>query len=279
MPRIIRDDGARLTYEIQPPAGTSSPLPFLFQHGMGGERRQPLGYLAAPLPGTDLVCMDARGHGDSSDIADVARCSFDAFGDDVIALADHLGAEHVVMGGISLGAAVSVNVAACFPERVAALVLCRPAWLDSPQAERNRGAYRQIADLLDTQDVEPALAVFTHGALYREVEIESASAAQSLRHQITRPRAAINAEILRRFPGSAPAATLDAWRRITAPTLVIGHRDDPFHPWSIAEATTAAIPTARLIEVASKDRGPNRFATEIDAAIRDFLGQVAPARS
>ncbi|MGV9869272.1 alpha/beta fold hydrolase [Rhodococcus koreensis] len=277
MPRIIRDDGARLEYEVRPASGGAASTTLLFQHGMGGDRQQPLGYLRRPLPGTELISMDARGHGNSSDVLAPSRCDFDAFADDVIALADHLELDRFVMGGISLGAAVALNVAIRYPDRISALLLCRPAWLDTPQADRNRGAYTRIADLLDTHEVDEALDLFTQTPTHKDVEAESASAAQSLRHQITRPRAALNAEILRRFPGSSPAPDLAPWRQITAPTLVIGHKDDPFHPWAIAETTTDRVPGATLVEVTSKDRDPGRFATEIDEAIHTFLADVAPA--
>jgi pimeloyl-ACP methyl ester carboxylesterase len=78
--------------------------------------------------------MNARGHAPSNDI-DPAKATFDTFADDVIALADQLELARFVVGGISLGAATALNLAIRYPRRVTALVLCRPAWLDRPQAE------------------------------------------------------------------------------------------------------------------------------------------------
>jgi pimeloyl-ACP methyl ester carboxylesterase len=271
MPRFRRTDCASLEYELRPPAHRSSAATFIFQHGMGGDRQQPLGYIRSAPPGIDLVSMDARGHGGSSDVADPSQCSFDVFADDVIALADHLQIERFTVGGISLGAAVALNVAIRYPDRVSALLLCRPAWLDVPQADRNRDAYALIADLLDEHDVSDALAALERATLYQQVLAESPSAAQSLRHQITRPRAAINADILRCFPASSPAPNPADWQRITVPTLVIGHRADPFHPWAIAETTHSRIPGSALVEVVSKDRNPERFAVDVDTAISSFL--------
>ncbi len=40
-----------------------------------------------------------------------------------------------MVGGISLGAAVAVNVALRHPGRVLGLVLVRPAWIDRPLPE------------------------------------------------------------------------------------------------------------------------------------------------
>ena len=77
-------------------------LPLVFEHGIGGDVRQP----------------------------------FDRFGDDLIGLLNHLGIARAVLGGISLGAGVALNAATRYPERVAGLVLGRPAWL----ADAIRGA-------------------------------------------------------------------------------------------------------------------------------------------
>lgn len=274
MPRIIRDDGARLEYQIvEPTVDDRSRLPFLFQHGMGGDRRQPIGYVQR-LERSRLIAMDARGHGDSSDIVGTGRASFDAFGDDLIELADHLELDRFIVGGISLGAGTALNVALRYPERVAGLVLCRPAWLDHAQAARNSTIYALIADLLDDFEVPEALSRLQEDQAYLDVAAESASAAASLRLQVTRPRAAVNSTVLRRFPTDSPSTSAEEWADILVPTVVIAHHDDPFHPWSIAEQYADAILGASLIEVPSKDRDPDQFARRVRTAISEFIDRV-----
>jgi pimeloyl-ACP methyl ester carboxylesterase len=272
MTHLIRDDGARLEYEVRQGSGAGRGA-FVFQHGMGGDRNQPLGYVRSPIP-LDLVSMDARAHGGSSDIIGTARAGFDAYGDDIAALVSELGGDPVVLGGISLGAGIALNTAIRHPEAVSALVLCRPAWLETAQAPRNVEAYARIAGLLDKCEVDAALREFTDSPLHQEVLAESPNAAQSLRGQITRPRAAVNAEMLRIFPAQSPAPDLTAWS-LTVPTLVLGHHDDPFHPWKIAEETANRIPGSRLVEVPSKDRDLEGFAEQTDQAIKQFLDEFA----
>ncbi|MFF2032194.1 alpha/beta fold hydrolase [Arthrobacter sp. NPDC058192] len=270
MPVLIRDDGASLEYQVvKADSPSTGRLPFIFQHGMGGDRNQPLGYIQQ-LERTALVCMDARGHGNSSNIIE-SRCSFDAFADDVVALADELGFDKFIGGGISLGAGTALNTAVRYPDRVAGMVLCRPAWLEQRQAHRNVAAYELIADLIQQYGTDEALGRLTATELYRDIESESAAAAQSLRHQITRPRAAANASILRSFPTTAPTVSRDQWASISAPTLVVGHHEDPFHPWEIAQAYADVIPAAQLVEVTSKDRNPEAFVAEVNAAISGFV--------
>jgi hypothetical protein len=43
------------------------------------------------------------------------------------------------------------------------------------------------------------------------------AAAASLLGQLTRPRAAQNAVILRAFPGSSPTSSIDTWRAVEVP--------------------------------------------------------------
>lgn len=255
-------------------------VPFVFQHGMGGNTAQPLGYVGDQPP-TPVVCLAARGHVPSDDLtADTA--SFDVFADDVIALADHLGLDRFPVGGISLGAGTALNLAVRHPDRVSALVLCRPAWLDRPQAELNQAGYREIADILDTlladgladdpsSAAEAADRYRDESRIYRAVERSSPAAAASLAGQITRPRAAHNGVLLRSFPATSPTRSTEPWRRLDVPTLVIGHHDDPFHPYPIAQAYAEAIPAAQLCTVPSKDADPDGFTQQIRSALHTFI--------
>jgi pimeloyl-ACP methyl ester carboxylesterase len=263
--------GASLVYQTIDAAGGGS-MPFLFQHGMGGNANQPLGYIG-DTPPSPVISLNARGHAPSSDI-DPAAATFDTFAGDVIALADQLELARFVVGGISLGAGTALNLAIRYPSRVTALVLCRPAWLDRPQAEFNRHAFTEIADLLQSCSPETAAVRYTQTHTYQTVSDISPAAAASLLGQLTRPRAAQNAVILRAFPGSSPTISIDTWRAVEVPTLVIGHHDDPFHPHEIAQAHADTIPDATLRTVPSKDADPARFAADIQSALHDFLRQL-----
>jgi pimeloyl-ACP methyl ester carboxylesterase len=244
-------------------------LPLIFQHGMGGDTKQPLGYIGGTPP-APIVALNARGHAPSSDLDPIAA-SFDTFADDVIAVADQLDIGRFVIGGISLGAGTALNLTVRYPGRVAGLVLCRPAWLDRPQAEFNRNAYAEIADLLDRMPTDAAVDYYRETRTYRSVQAVSPAAAASLLGQIVRPRAAENADLLRTFPAISPTTSTATWEAVDAPTLVIGHDDDPFHPYEIAQAYADTIPDALLRTVPSKDADPAGFTTNIRAALNDFL--------
>ena len=101
-------------------------VPFVFQHGIGGDVGQPVG-LVRPPNTLRLLCLDARAHGQTRPLGDPSALTFDVFGDDLVAWLDHLGVARAIIGGISMGAGVALNVAVRHPERVAGLVLSRPA--------------------------------------------------------------------------------------------------------------------------------------------------------
>jgi pimeloyl-ACP methyl ester carboxylesterase len=96
-------------------------------HGQLMPRRmqQPLARALAS-EGLHVVTLDLLGHGRSDRPADPLVYSMSAFADQVVALLDHLGAERAVIGGTSLGANVSLEVAAEAPDRVQGLIVEMP---------------------------------------------------------------------------------------------------------------------------------------------------------
>jgi len=126
--------------------GDPSGRPFVFQHGLGGDVSQPADIFPPPS-GIRLLSLDCRGHGGTRPLGPAGKLSFSSFADDLAALMDHLGLQRAVVGGISMGAGVALNLASRYPKRVVGLVLSRPAWLDSPRP-KNLKAYPVIARLL-----------------------------------------------------------------------------------------------------------------------------------
>ena len=263
---VFERDGVAFRYRDE---GSGAPL--FFQHGLGGDVAQPFGVLA-PAAGFRMIAFDFRGHGETRPLGDEEKLSFDAFGDDLVALMDHLKLPAAILGGISMGAGVSLNVALRRPERVQGLVLSRPAWLDAPSPP-NLAILEVVARLIRQHGSRGGLALFRQSREYARVLEESPDAARSLLAQFEGPRAEDGVARLERLPDDAPSRDRAAWRRIAVPTLVLGHRQDPVHPWGVAEELAGLIPGAELSEVTAKSVSRGRHAADVQREVEAYLAR------
>jgi pimeloyl-ACP methyl ester carboxylesterase len=215
--------------------------------------------------GHRVITVDMYGHGESDQPHDMEAYSMTLFGSDVVALLDHLGLEQAVIGGTSLGANVSLEVAVQAPSRVRALVLEMPV-LESA--------------------IAAAGAVFVPLALGIRLNMTGMRVVSGLTRAIPRSHwlADVVIDFARRDPGSS-LAILDGLtfgriappvedrRRITQPTLVFGHLSDPIHPFSDANRTARELPNTRLVRARSMYEW--RFMPKrLDDELSSFLDEV-----
>lgn len=189
--------------------------------------------------GNRVITVDMFGHGASDHPPDMEAYSMPQYGEDVIALLDHLGVAQAVVGGTSLGANVALEAVILAPNRVRALVL------EMPVLENALAA---------------AAAAFVPLAFAIRVSKRGMRAVSWLTRKIPRTHWLVDVllDFARRDPGSS-LAILDGLtfgrtappaaqrRRITHPTLVIGHPSDPIHPFSDADRTARELNGARLV--------------------------------
>ena len=244
-------------------------LPFVFQHGLGGDVNQPFG-LYRPFAGVRLIAFDVRGHGETRPLGDLDKLTIATLADDLIGLIDYLGIKQAVIGGISLGAAVAVNVALRYPERVLGLILVRPAWIDRPLPE-NVARYTTIARLIRELGPVKGLAELRSSPEFLAMERESPDCSRSLVGQFEHPRAVECVARLERLAADTPCRDRSTYGNLKMPTLILGNRQDSIHPWPLASALSEIIPGALLREVTSKSVGLDRHAADVQQAIDDFL--------
>lgn len=216
--------------------------------------------------GERVIVMDPLGHGRSDRPRDMWRYSMSAFGREVIALLDHLEIEQAVIGGTSLGANVTLEVASAAPQRVRGMLLEMPV-LDNGL-------------LGSALAFTPLLVSLTFGEPVMKL-------VQRVTRWIPRTPLPLVAEILVDWVGQDPgpsAAALqgiffgriaphrDERRTFEAPALVIGHPRDPVHPFSDADMLAAELPNGRLLNADSileLRTKPERLTGEIVAFVDD----------
>jgi pimeloyl-ACP methyl ester carboxylesterase len=181
----------------------------------------------------------------------------------------------VVIGGISMGAAIALMLTLRYPERVRGLVLSRPAWLDQPMPP-NSALYPVIAQLIRQYGAIGGLERFMQSAEYLETAHSAPDAARSLHGQFTHPRAEETVMKLERIPHDTPSYDRQEWTTITAPTLILANRHDPIHPFAYGEIIAQIIQHAEFRELTSKSVDPMRHAHETQGFIQSFLRQHCP---
>lgn len=262
---VFERDGIAFHYR-----DTGQGRPFVFQHGLGGDVAQAQDFFAEGEPGLRVVSLDCRGHGETRPVGPPERFSFSQFADDVAALMAHLGIAAAPVGGISMGAGVSLNLALRHPDRVRALVLVRPAWLDRP-APDNLALLMRVGELIRLHGAEKGKREFHDSDVYVAVHRESPDLAEGLMSQFDHPRAEECVARLERMPRDAPNRDRAEWRRIAVPTLILATDQDPVHPVAFARALAEGIPGAELRQVTPKGVDLDRHTAEVRAAIVEFL--------
>src|ERR1051326_7231133 len=119
----FRHEGHTLAYELH---GPETGTPVLLLHGIlldASVNRD----LCGPLveAGCRVILLDLLGHGRSSK-APPSELRNELFAEQVVACLDHLKIDKAVVGGLSLGAIVALQVADLAPKRVRALLLEMP---------------------------------------------------------------------------------------------------------------------------------------------------------
>ena len=243
--------------------------PFIFQHGLGGDVSQPFG-LFSPPPGFRLLAFDCRGHGQTYPLGDPAKIRISSFADDLHAFMDQLELEKAVVGGISMGAAITLNFTLRYPGRVLGLVQSRVAWLDGPM-EHNARVFGEIACLIRNEGPQRGLEIFEKSIDYLETKRQSIDSANALERHFTHPRAIETVVKLEQIPVDAPSFDRREWKSIQVPTLVLANRQDPIHPFEYGEVLVQSIPGAEFRELTPKSVNLKRHGEDVQQFLEEFL--------
>jgi pimeloyl-ACP methyl ester carboxylesterase len=215
-------------------------------HGQLMPRRmhQPLARALA-AEGLHVVTVDLLGHGRSDRPADPLVYSMTAFAEQVVALLDHLGAEQAVVGGTSLGANVSLEVADIAPERVRGLIVEMPV-LDNAVA----AGIIAFAPLMFAARFLP----FTVGGvrmLTRPVPRGVVPFWVGIVLDTLDQRADSMAAVVHGLFFGRVAPSSRRRRAIQAPALVVGHPADLIHPFADAAMLADELPSSTFVKARS----------------------------
>lgn len=263
---LMRDGIALAWYD----AGGSG-TPVVFQHGLCGDVHQ----TAEAFPNDKrlrLITLECRGHG-ASEPGPSANFSIATFAADVAALIEHLHLDPVIVGGISMGAAIALRLAVHRPELVRALALVRPAWVDAA-APANMEPNAEVGALLARLPPDAARAAFEATLTYRQLAEIAPDNLASLLDFFNRAPIATTAALLQAIAAGGPGITQADLTTLTLPALVIATQHDAIHPWLMAEYLADHIPGATLIEATAKAIDKSRYVAELHSALAAFFEDI-----
>ena len=272
----FRYHGHRITYDVH----GSGERVLVLVHGLLMNRRM-YDKLAPDIAsrGNRVVAVDLLGHGRSDRLADRQIYSMSAFADQVRALLDHLELEAPVVGGTSLGANVGLEFAAHHPDRAGALFIEMPVLEDALLG----AALMFTPILLGLRVASPLLKGLAAVAQQIPRSNYLVDIGLDWIRQDPEPSRAVLEGIL--FGRSAP--TREERQTFQQPALVIGHPNDPLHPFSDADMLVEEMPNARLVDANSILEWrltPERLTNELAAFLDDVYAAGAaegerPARA
>jgi pimeloyl-ACP methyl ester carboxylesterase len=257
----FRHDGRTLAYHDY----GDGPRVTVLLHGLLLSQRMhvPLARALAER-GNRVVTLDLRGHGRSDRPPEMWHYGMGFFARDVVALLDHLGVDEAIVGGTSLGANTTLEVASLAPERLRGMVIEMPVLEGALLACAVAFTPLMVA-LTVGEPVMKAVSRVT-----RMLPARRLPWAANVLLDTVRQDPAPSAAVLQGVFAQRTAPHRSERRTFTAPALVIGHRRDPVHPFSDAGLLADELPNATLLEASSILElrvAPERLTDEI----ADFL--------
>jgi pimeloyl-ACP methyl ester carboxylesterase len=215
--------------------------------------------------GNRVITIDLLGHGRSDRPADMSQYSMTFFAHQVEALLDHLKIDKAVVGGTSLGANTTLELALQAPKRVKGMMVEMPV-LDNALLA---AAVIFTPMMIGLRFAEPLLRLIASGARRLPRTNTLLDIGIDFARQDPAPSSAILEGLF--LGSSAPHHQFRV--EMTQPTLVIGHHADPLHPFSDSGMLAEELPNARLIEATSILEW--RLAPErLDGELARFLEEV-----
>lgn len=264
---FLTGDGVELAVHEQ--VGDGQPV--LFQHGLGGDQWQ----CDEAFPRSNLwrrVTVECRGHGASAP-GEVSAISIERYAEDIIQFIESELPVPVVIGGISMGAVLSLRIALTRPELVRGLILARPAWALESAPENMRPNVR-VGELLIDHSPADAESLFTRTETFRMLQAVAPDNLASLMSFFRKPDARQFGHILARISNDGPGIDPAMLRGFDTPTLVLATGEDHIHPLHLAESLATHLHAGPVVQLTPKQRDKSAYVQEFRLALDEFLNRL-----
>lgn len=217
-----------------------------------------------------VISFDNRGSG-RTDAPDQPY-SIRMMAGDTVGLMDALGIDCAHVLGVSMGGYIAEELAMSCPQRVTSLVL----------ATTSVGPYllkisillpwvrQALAGMSPMTSFQIMLPFMFNDRCFEDPGVLEMAVATIAGHSSTPPHI-----LARQMTACAEHDARDRIGRITAPTLVLAGKEDPFVPFSLSQELAASIPGAHLRVLEGGGHGFSAsMAEKFNRAVLEFLDQV-----
>ena len=220
--------------------GTGTPL--VYAHGLTGDRSGTFVQLESILSHHTVIAYDQRGHGDSTPVDEPALYDPYEMAEDLGRVMDAYSVNQAIIGGESMGAATAMLFALAHPERVQALLLKVPAFGATPNPDRE--SIRTMGELIEQGGVAMYLE---HARSVNRFNLPE-DLRKSLSERLLRHDEKSLATACKTVIDWTVLSDMKQLADLTVPTCVVAWRDDPLHPFELAEEMVQVMPNAILHE-------------------------------
>ena len=240
-------------------------IPIVFQHGLSSDSRQ-IQKLFYGINDYRVICFDCPGHGQSL-LENETTPSFDFYANLIINELDKLGISSAIFGGLSMGAGLALNISLRFPERVKALLLHRPAWLD----DKNPSNLNILNLALKYMDKVNGKQEFETSQPYMLLHKELPLAANSVLGIFSDHQQHSLPQVIDSMVMSTPFSSIESLKEVEVPSLILGNDNDPLHPFRMAEIIHKNITDSTLYKITSRYINPILHRDEVQSHILKFI--------
>ena len=239
----------------------------LFQHGFTMDHRQVLEIWPA-LSGVRLVCLDTRGHG-LSDLGEPNALSFQRAVRDVVELITHLGEAPSIVGGISLGAALALELTKHL--HVEHLIMSRPAFSADGGDTSNFAIFRALREIFKTQPQERWARCLEKQDEFQKLAATAPRNQETYRRLLEHPRLGDLMIWMDALEAEAITLSVTELGQLRCRTDIIGQEQDALHPARLAESLVQQIPGAKIHYVESGLASDNDYLESTRRILKKIL--------
>lgn len=223
--------------------------------------------------GLRVIVPDLRGYGESTVVP--GKTPLETFARDITGLLDRLGVGRFVLGGLSMGGQIVMEVHRQVPDRIRGLLLADTVpWAETPEGHRTRN---EVADRLLREGMRP----------YAEEVLPKMVSPTTIERLPT-----VAEHVLGMMLGTSPAGAAAALRgradrpdyteslsQAMVPALVVVGSEDEYTPVEDAQLMHKLIPNSWLVVIDGAGHMPNlERPAEFDQALLAFLHTLPEGR-